>query len=94
MQNSVDVLRALTVEETTRLFDENPDVAAIGMDACLESDRPDTLELTRDIRARYAGPIIAISGDPEFRRLQRSAGCSHDGDKAAFPTTVLSILKL
>src|SRR3990167_9663157 len=79
LEGKVEIISALTVEDGRRLFDLNPDVAAIVMDACVPGDYPTTPPLVAEIRSKnFTGPIIAISSDAGFRQKLLSAGCSHE----------------
>lgn len=67
------VLSAVTISEGVRLFRENKEtIDLIGMDACVPGSIPNTLDITcdirRSIRHRFEGPIVAISGDPNYRK--------------------------
>ncbi len=85
---------AQSVPEAEFRFQNLESVSAVLMDACLSGEKPDTLELTRELRETYAydGIIIAMSRDSSFRGLQLQAGCSHEStkeDAAAYLMTLL-----
>lgn len=92
--SSIRLLQATTLEEAERLFGENPDLDAILMDACLQSDEPNTIDLTRRIRQSFSGPMIACSGSPFFLEELMQAGCSHRSTKDDAAKLLLQLLGL
>lgn len=64
------------------------DCDIIFMDACLDGDRPDTLELTEEIRKITDIPIVAMSSVKEYRDEQLKHGCNHQIDKDVISTLV------
>jgi CheY-like chemotaxis protein len=94
LESKVEVLSALTIQQAEELFAGNPDVALIVMDACLSGRSPDTILLVKKIRQTFSGPMIAASGNPEYRELLCEAGCDHSCEKYKVPKKVLEILAL
>ena len=89
----IDVFSARSEQEAREMFSRER-FDAIAMDGCLNSRTPDTLELTREFRRTYDGPIIATSSDESYRELQVEAGCNYHCDKVQFPALVIMILEL
>ena len=94
LNGRVDFLSALTIKEAIELFDNNPDVDVVVMDACVPGDTPTTQGLIRKIRETFKGPMIACSSDSSYRRLLMSCGCDHQALKDDVPTKVLEVLGL
>jgi CheY-like chemotaxis protein len=91
----VVVNQATTLEGAKTDFANHPDVNVIVMDACLiPGEGPTTLELTKEIRKVFAGPIIANSNSVEYQDLLMLAGCDYRGDKgASLVGLIASLLK-
>ena len=92
LEGKVHVLMASSVEKGEQLFNENPDVDVIVMDACVSGEEPDTLPLVTNIRQTFSGPMIAASGSYTFRQCLKSYGCDHESRKKDVPEKVLEIL--
>ena len=70
------------MDEAKRLFEEHlSELDAVVMDASLTGGEPDTLELTRWMRERFEGPVVACSSNPPFREEQMQAGCNFESPK-------------
>ena len=97
LDNEVLVLVARDSESALSHLSANPDIAIIVMDACLKSEMPDTIDLTKEIRALgYKGPMIANSNSDKYNKLLMSAGCdlkNSYGSKDCIPEQVLALLK-
>jgi CheY-like chemotaxis protein len=66
-----------TVEEARRLFAEHGETLSfILMDTNLVKGE-ETFELTREIRSKFSGPIIATSVSQENAEPMMECGCSH-----------------
>lgn len=95
LEGKLEIISALTVEDGQRLFDLNPDVAAIVMDACVPGDWPTTIPLVKEIRRKnFTGPMIAISSNSSFRQQLMAAGCSHECDKLETRKKLCEILNI
>lgn len=92
LQDKVELLQAFDFEDGERMFLENPDISLVVMDACIASDKPNSIRLLKKIRETFAGPIIAASADPSFRNFLVKEGCSHQAPKAQVPSLVCTIL--
>lgn len=92
LKDKVELLQAFDLEDGERTFRENPDISLVVMDACIASDEPDSMMLLKKIRETFAGPIIAASADPNFRKFLVKEGCSHQAPKAQVPSLVCMIL--
>lgn len=88
------ILEAESIEKAEKLFAENPDVAAILMDACVPGNHPTTLPLVEKIRETFQGPIIAISSKREYRQELKEVGASHSCDKYTAAHKLTEILGL
>ena len=88
-----EVVVADRLSEAVSAFEKIKDtLGAVLMDACLMDDCPDTLELTRHIRANFGGVIVAMSRDPGYRQMQVVAGCNHQCSKYEAAGYLLKIL--
>ncbi len=87
------ILSAFSIEEARKLFNENPDIDAIVMDACVPGNYPTTQPLVREFRKIFSGPIIAVSSLDEYRDMLIEAGCDYESVKSALPKILLEILK-
>jgi hypothetical protein len=85
------IIFAATIAEARTQFLANPDLAAIAVDACLGSKEPNTLELIREMKFRFRGPMIAISGLRENRALQLAAGCNEACKKDELPELLVQL---
>jgi len=96
LEDKITILQAFTEEEAREIFRQNPDIALIVMDGCLQAQKNclDTLDLTEEIRKSFAGPMIAASGDQHFRCLLQDAGCNHQASKKLLPYKIKELLKL
>lgn len=84
---------AFTVEEASRLYKPLlPRLAAVCMDGCVGSIMPNTLELTKRIRAEFDGPMLAISADTAFQSQLGRAGCDFACAKREVPLFLASML--
>jgi CheY-like chemotaxis protein len=95
------LLSAKTLQEGRDLFAENPDVAVIVMDGCVEVKstgaedeviEPDTLDLVQEFRETFKGPMIALS--QQFNEQLVEAGCDHEVSfKPEAPAKIIKILE-
>lgn len=90
----ITLLKALTLEEGQKLFNNNPDVCAVIMDPCVPGDSPNSQGLVKKIRKTFTGPIIADSFISSHRRELLKAGCSHESEKYFLSEKLLEILGL
>jgi len=91
----VILLDAWTLEEGRELFNANPDVSVVVMDACVGGKSPNSQELVREIhRTSFELPIIAISEQEKYRQELVSAGCSAECEKQSCPQMVRKLLDL
>ena len=96
LEGKVELLSAGTIEDARKMFAEHPDIAAIAMDACVPGDEPNTMELVREFRKTFSGPMLAASGLGDYRELLMKAGCDYDVgmDKNDVPGMFIKILGL
>ena len=90
--DKVLVVQAFTVEEAETVFQENPDLAAILMDACVPGDDPNTMWLVKKMRKTFTGPIIAISSNTDYRKELIQSGCDHEAEKDQVVQKVLELV--
>lgn len=88
LASSVHLLQAYSTVEGIRLFEQNPDVAAIFCDGCLDGGGFDALPVVQHIRMRYGGPLISISSSAGLRRAMVAAGCNDQCLKRMVPDYV------
>lgn len=89
--SSVEVARSLF--EAEKLFkDAEEPFTAILMDACLCGEKPDTLELSSEMRRKFYGPIVAMSRDSQFRRIQMQHGCDLEAEKETAASVLIKYL--
>ena len=90
--NKVILLEALTLKKGLSLFNANPDVSIIVMDACVPGDEPNSQWLVEEIRKTFTGPIIASSSSPVYRKKLLEVGCDYECDKGLVPRKVVELL--
>lgn len=93
LSGKAEVLQATTLGVGEQIFDQNPDLALILMDACVPGDRPNSMPLVQKIRRSFTGPIIATSSDPRFRKILLQAGCNHEADKQMAGLLAIELLQ-
>jgi len=76
--DKVSVFCAYNLIEGARIFEENPDMAVVIMDACVPGDEPNAQILVREIRKTFKGPMIAMSSMEKFRKVLLAAGCDYE----------------
>jgi len=81
LEGEVEFLDAYTITEAERIFESVPGISIVVVDACVPGSFPTTEPLVRKIRARFSGPMIAISSDPEYRKVLIAAGCDFQCEK-------------
>ncbi len=79
--SKVLVMKAFTIKEAENIFQENPDIDVILMDACVPGDTPNTMGLVSKIRETFKGPIITISSDSSYSKKLIEAGCNYESNK-------------
>ncbi|MFZ2803953.1 MAG: hypothetical protein WA001_01895 [Patescibacteria group bacterium] len=79
-RGKMQLLFALTLADGERQFRENPDLAAICLDGCVEHQTLDTLPLLALFRQSFTGPIVAIGSVSGDREQMMANGCSHEVD--------------
>lgn len=91
----VEIITATTPQEARDQFAKHPDVALIVMDGCLLTDFPNTIDLTKQIRQTFSGPMIAASRSSNINKQLREAGCNYEVDEKKFvPGHIVKILNL
>ena len=95
LAGKVEIMRAETLSEGRKLFQENPDVDLIIMDACVPGDKPNSMPLVAEIiESGYDKPIIASSSMPFYTNKLVEAGATHEADKMEAPKLALGLLGL
>lgn len=83
------IISAYTKHEALEGLIDHPDVSVILMDGSL-NDGSNTIELTKYIRSKYTGIIIALSGDINDELIQ--AGCDAGCNKGEFSSLCRPII--
>ena len=75
--DKVQVISAFSAEEAREQFARHRDIALIVMDGQLKkgSESPDTLELVREFRKAFSGPMVANSMNDKYNNQLMEAGC-------------------
>lgn len=94
LNDIADILAATTLDEGKRLFDANPDIVLVVMDACVPGNKPNSMELVKHMRQTFEGPIIASSSMLEYREILIGAGCSIKSHKSGVPDLIRELLRL
>ena len=81
LQAHMEVIQAFSIEEAEKVFNENSDLSAIAVDACVPGTEPNTVNMVLKFRKTFTGPMIAISGRDDFNQILMSAGCDHETGK-------------
>ncbi|MFA6397769.1 MAG: hypothetical protein WDK96_02910 [Candidatus Paceibacterota bacterium] len=68
-------------------------ISLIGMDACLGGDNPNTMSMTRKMRSKFDGPIVATSSSGKYNSELLLAGASHFIMKDDAPEFIKKLLK-
>lgn len=93
-REGAEVLKASSLEEGERLFEANPDLVLVIMDACVPGlYPPNSMWLVKKMYQTFKGPIIAASGHPDFRKMLVDAGASHEASKNEVLVLISKILK-
>ena len=77
----LEVIQAFSIEEAEKVFNENSDLSAIAVEACVPGTEPNTMNMVLKFRKTFTGPMIAISGRDDFNQILMSAGCDHETGK-------------
>jgi CheY-like chemotaxis protein len=77
------VIQAFSIEEARKKFAEEEGITHILMDGRLNpaSKGSDTIELTKEIRQKFKGIMVAISQDDDFNKALIEAGCDYSSRK-------------
>jgi len=94
LDHQILVLSVYNIEEAEKLFSANPDIRLIAIDGCVPGICLNTLPLTRAIRQRFVGPMIAISSRSDYREELMKAGCDYECEKFLLPQKIFEILAL
>lgn len=93
----VKLFFAPSIREAETQFANNPDgFDAIVMDACVPGDTPNTLELVREFRKTFEGPMLANSNSLDYQAQLLEAGCDYSSVrvKRDMPEDLLEIFQL
>jgi DNA-binding NtrC family response regulator len=94
LADKVEIISALTVTEAEEKFVANPDICLVAIDACLSEKQINTIPLVKKIRCTFFGPMIAMSGNDNFRLQLLKAGCDYEcGNKQELPTRISEIIE-
>jgi len=91
----VEVLWANTIETARQILKERAkEISLIILDACLQSDKPNSMVLIPEARNNgFNGIIIASSGNDEYSQTLLRAGANYKSDKVDTPKMALLVLK-
>jgi CheY-like chemotaxis protein len=90
-----EVLRAETLGEGADLFQNNPDIDLIIMDACVPGGSPNAMPLVKKIvSSGYTKPIIACSNYFPYSQELIAAGATHMANKREVAKIALKLLGL
>ncbi|MCX6723583.1 MAG: hypothetical protein NT155_00200 [Candidatus Staskawiczbacteria bacterium] len=94
LQGKAEVVSATSLSQAREQFAAHPDVALVVMDACVDNtdDMIDSIPLTKEIRARFAGPMLATSMSQRYRQKLMESGCDHECGKLDVVRKILEIL--
>lgn len=81
-RNNTILFSALSIEEARLIFNQNPDIDLIVMDACVPGDTPNTIPLVQELREKYNGLIVASSSVDFYRKVLLKAGCNKEVPKS------------
>lgn len=86
---------ATSIEEAVEMFKlHQNDLSVISFDGCIAGGgtEPNTKILAEVFRKSFKGPMIAVSGQPAFRKILMEAGCSHQCPKDVLAEEITKIL--
>lgn len=91
--HKVRVMRAKTIDEGEKIFQENTDADLIIMDCCVPGSKPNTMPLVKSIKkSGFKNPIIATSSVFLFTEELMKAGATHAVDKNTAAKSALDLL--
>ena len=90
--SEIILFQATTIPDAQKLWDENPDIDVIAMDACVPGCEPNTIPLVEHIKGMFKGTMITISGSADYRKLLMEAGCDVECEKSKLPQTLKRLL--
>ncbi len=92
-----EILQASDLKEAKELFLANSEeIGLVVMDGCLGSNSPNSMDLIKNIRQTFNGPMIASSGSKLYLKELTGAGCNfmfHKGGIGYFDELLEAILK-
>ena len=77
----VQIIQAFSIDEAEKIFNDTRNLDGIVVDACVPGHKPNTMEIVRNFRRSFSGPLIAISSIEIFNYMLISAGCNHKSEK-------------
>lgn len=90
----IEIIKALSIKEAEEAFNNNSDLNAVVVDACVPGYEPNTMDLIRKMRKSFFGPIIAISDEDDFNDILMKAGCNCQTRKWTLPQKIKEVLCL
>jgi len=91
---NVICISASTKVQAQELFALHEDIDLIVIDACLEGEQPDSMDLVVMLRELYKGPMLAISQIADYNNILMHYGCNHQAKKADVSKAIINILAL
>ncbi len=91
----VDCTFATNIEEARELFEHllGEGLNMIFVDACLNSNQPNSMPLISHFRLRYQGPIFAMSCNQHYIYPLLRAGCGDSCAKVELPRAIDKYLR-
>jgi len=92
----VEIISADTIKKAEKMFEENPDIDAVVINAFGSGLRIDTAPLVRKIKntPTFKGLMIATSGSPIYAEELVNAGCSCSCEKHLVAQMLCKLLGL
>jgi DNA-binding NtrC family response regulator len=88
---AITVLFADSFDKARKIYADNKDVGMIFVGLCSEGFRLRLDTLVRELRAAFAGPMIAVAKHWGERELLKDAGCNEEYDNIeGLPTLALN----
>ena len=94
LREYVDVVCAHSIERARAEFENNPAFDVIAVAVYLLSEQLSTESLVAELRAKFKGPIMAVSSYAGDRKSHKKAGCDYESNVTSVPSEVLKILKI
>ncbi|MFH1193284.1 MAG: response regulator [Candidatus Jorgensenbacteria bacterium] len=91
LYGAAELIGAASIEEAEEKFAANPDIDVVVVDGCVPGSELNTIPLVQKFKATFKGPMIAVSGNPDFQKMLIKEGCSHECEKKDLPEFLRTI---